>query len=208
MCGKTFESFKRAKYCSDNCRNVAVKINKLRYQAKVIEKRPTQKTASDIQHEMDLLQQQAIQQPLQYATKKIFTQPTTIPVDVGTTSIDYITRSINACKELDTARNKLRDIIDVLKIEQAKYNKEDFEFAHAVEGSGGLNDMQKLKLFNDYQVMRSKRRNVKDVIKTLINCIRYTPISTETILKDAISNKIKVDDFFKDFYKQRNGGGN
>lgn len=136
----------------------------------------------------------------QVAIKKQFT-PQINQVNV---EIDYIARSINALKELDMARKKVQDIIDVLKIEQARYNKEDFDFAHSVEGSGGLSDSQKLKLFNDYQVMRSKRRNVKDVIKTLINCIKYTPSNSEKIIKDAISNKIKVDEFFKDFYKQRN----
>lgn len=200
MCGKVFDSHYGKKYCSDLCRLSAIKINKLKYQAK-INTSPV-KTMDDYTYEINALKT---------ATKKAYQKvddiktPCVINRTVETTNnIDYITKSLNALKQLDEAHKQVQDIIDVLKIEQAKYNKEDYEFAHTVEGSGSLNDNQKLKIFNDYQVARSKRRNVKDVIKTLINCIRYIPSNSEQILKDAISNKIKVDDFFKDYYKQRN----
>ncbi len=200
MCGKTFDSYHGQKYCSDLCRLSAIKINKLKYQAKI--NRSPVKTMDDYKYEMDVLKT---------ATKKTFqkvdvvrTPYTNKYATENITNIDYITKSLNALKQLDEAHKQVQDIIDVLKIEQAKYNKEDNEFSHSVEGSGSLTDAQKLQIFNDYQVARSKRRNVKDVIKTLINCVRYIPQNSEQILKDAISNKIKVDDFFKDYYRQRN----
>lgn len=200
MCGEVFDSYHGQKYCGDLCRLSAIKINKLKYQAKI--NRSPVKTMDDYKHEMDVLKT---------ATKKTFQKVDVVRAPYtnkytteNTTNIDYITKSLNALKQLDEAHKQVQDIIDVLKIEQAKYNKEDNEFSHSVEGSGSLTDAQKLQIFNDYQVARSKRRNVKDVIKTLINCVRYIPLNSEQILKDAISNKIKVDDFFKDYYKQRN----
>ena len=225
ICKKMFDSVRGQKYCSDKCRGVAMKMSRLKYNAKVLAQTNTairiepKKSLQEYQHDYYMAVTKPKRQAqknqyyfehkdeMQQATKKVFIkQPTTIDVDIQTTNIDYITRSITACKELDQARKKVQDIIDVLKIEQAKYNKEDFEFAHNVEGSALLTDQQKLDLFNSYHEMRNKRRNVKDVIKTLIGCIRYTPIDSEKILKDAITDKIKVDDFFNNFYKQRNGG--
>ena len=188
ICGKTFESFKRSKYCSDTCRATAIRINKLRYQAKNINRIPTSKTLDDFNHEIDMMKQ---------ATKKQF------EVVPQTNNIDYITKSIEALKQLDEARKNVQDIIDVLKIEQARYYKEDNDFNHLVEGSGNLTDMQRLQAWDEYAKTRSKRRNVKDIIKTLIGCIRYTPYNSEKIIKDALQNKIKVDEFFKDFYKQK-----
>lgn len=192
ICGTVFTSASRQKYCSDSCRKVASKLAMIRYNAK-----QRVKTVASTPVVAPVVT--PVVAP-KVATKRIISVK---ELDKTQVQLDYVTRSINALKNLDDARKQVQDIIDVLKIEQSKYNKEDFEFAHSVEGSGSLSDSQKLKIFNEYKDMRSKRRNVKDIIKVLICCIRYTPYNSEKIIKDALQSKIKVDEFFKDFYKQK-----
>lgn len=170
ICGTSFETNTRQKYCSEGCKRVANLQAQRRYM---------------VNHRYDM------------TSGKVET------IEPKQVEIDYITRSINALKQLDEARKNVQDIIDILKIEQAKYYKEDNDFNHLVEGSGNLTDTQRLKAWEDYAKTRSKRRNVKDLIKTLICCIRYTPFNSEKIIKDALQNKIKVDEFFKDFYKHK-----
>ncbi len=175
ICGASFEASTRQKYCSDSCKRLANLQAQRRYA---------------VNHRYDT----AIIPPAKVVT---------VQKVVATNNADYIEKSIIALQNLDKARQEVQDIIDVLKIEQAKYYKEDNDFNHLVEGSGHLSDEQRLKAWDNYANIRSKRRNVKDIIKTLICCIRYTPYNSEKIIKDALQNKIKVDEFFKDFNKQR-----
>ncbi len=187
-----------------------LKIAKIKYNAKL----KAQKTA---------IKEQKIEfdnsGAIKVATKKVFTPPTIEYIKTndtiqkvenafeGCVELDYITRSINACRELDVARNKMQGIIDTLKMEQSRYNKEDYEFAHTVEASGNLTAEEKLQVFENYKVLRSKRRDVKGVIKSLITFVRYIPMNTEQLFKDALNGKIELDKFYNNFYKQRLGGG-
>lgn len=195
ICDRQFETNTKQKYCSDACKVAGVRILKTKYAMKQKHLAFSEdKTATKIE-------------PIQNAATLWNTQNPVASYVQNNEHIDYITKSINACKELDAAHQKVQDIIDVLKLEQAKYNKEDYEFSHSVEGSAYLTDAQKLEIWNEYQKARSKRRNVKDVIRVLISLVKYIPNNSEQLLKDAIQGKVKLDDFYNDFYKQRSGGG-
>lgn len=212
VCGTEFDSTNGLKYCSDSCRAEGLRISRIKYNAKQRAKKVTAITKSNIiDYHVETPKtfdkdNQAVIPCSNYNYTQARETPTTFKdfeLETKQIELDYVTRSINALKNLDNAIRQVQDIIDVLKIEQNKYYKEDNEFAHIVEGSGSLTDMQKVKLVNDYQVKRSKRRNVKDIIVVLINCIRYAPHNSEKIIKDALQSKIKVDEFFRDYYKHR-----
>lgn len=213
ICGTEFNSNRGQKYCSDGCRRCGKKVANMRSLAKQ-KVRQTTAIAFNSDSSIKLPSYEPVVSNQDYALQYFNNNSKSISSFVNSVSepqtiephqveLDYVTRSINALKNLDNAINQVQEIIDMLKREQSIYYKEDNEFAHIVEGSGSLTDMQKVKLVNDYQLKRSKRRNVKDIIVTLINCIRYTPRNCERIIKDALQSKIKVDEFFRDYYKHR-----
>lgn len=208
MCGNEFVYFKRSngvlpKYCSDECRQKAVKVSKKKYLESCKDKKAAKRRLKEWEEAKQIVMPQGLRTPLELenidklpSDAIVITEPLAYKREILPTADNLTIKVLDFAQRLGQLKYEGHELLNELNTLKSEQDKQDQNFLHLVESMDEVTMEAMREIWKKEADNRTNRRDAKTLYSIVNQLIYGIPQNPHQYAKGIIAKKEKANEYF------------